>query len=154
MIVNTELSLKDLYEKDFVLWVDQTVQQLQERDIAHLDWEHLIEEIDSLGNEQRRKVSSYLKQILIHLLLYQYWLSEKERCAKGWENEIESFRDQLDDLLESKTLYNHCLQEKERIYRKARLRSIQKTKLNAERFPEECPFTLDQILDFDFLPSD
>jgi hypothetical protein len=150
MIAYSDHALKTLYEQDFVLWVDQTVQHLQARDTDHLDWEHLVEEIEELGNEQRRKVGSYLKQILIHLLLYRYWLAERERCARGWEEEIETFRDQLEDLLESKTLYTYCLQEKDKIYRKARLRAIQKTKLDSALFPEECPFTLEQILDFDY----
>jgi hypothetical protein len=149
---NLKMSLPELYEKDFVLWIDQTVQQLKNHDIVNLDWEHLIEEIEALGNEQRRKVSRYLKQILIHLLLYQYWLSEKERCAKEWENELETFRDQLEDLLESKTLYNHCLNEIDKAYIKARTRVLQKTQLNPKTFPSDCPFTLEQILDFTFLP--
>ncbi|MDM3846453.1 MAG: DUF29 family protein [Aphanizomenon gracile PMC638.10] len=34
------------------------------RDLENLDWEHLIEEITALGNEQRRKVESYLRQLI------------------------------------------------------------------------------------------
>jgi hypothetical protein len=144
--------MTNLYEQDFVSWVDKTVKQLKNKDLVNLDWEHLIEEIEALGNEERRKVTSYLKQLLIHLLLYRYWLSEKERCAQGWEREIENFRDQLEDLLESKTLYNYCVQEIDKVYTKARSRVIQKTGLNASIFPPKCPFTLAEILDFTFLP--
>ncbi|ELR98768.1 DUF29 domain-containing protein [Gloeocapsa sp. PCC 73106] len=153
MITNNQSSIAKLYREDFVLWVDETVKQLQDRDIVNLDWEHLTEEIEALGNEQRRKVSSYLKQILIHLLLYRYWVSEKERCSRSWEKEIESFRDNLEDLLESKTLYNHFSQEIERIYPKALSRVIQKTGLDRGIFPTNCPFTPAEILDFGFLPD-
>ena len=152
MQTDVKSSLKQIYEEDFVLWVDETVKQLKEQDIVNLDWEHLIEEIEALGNEQRRKVRSYLKQLFIHLLLYAYWVSEKERCAKGWRDEIENFRDELEDLLESKVLYNYYQKEFEKVYQKARLRAIKKTGLPSSTFPQKCPFTLEQTLDFDFLP--
>ncbi len=152
MQADLKVSLKQLYEKDFVLWVDETVQQLKNKDVDNLDWEHLIEEIEALGNEQRRKVRSYLKQLFIHLLLYAYWVTEKERCAKGWRDEIDNFRDELDDLLESKVLYNYYQQEFDKMYQKARLRVVQKTGLPSSIFPKNCPFTSEQILDFEFFP--
>ncbi|GBF78907.1 hypothetical protein AsFPU1_0298 [Aphanothece sacrum FPU1] len=152
MKTDIKIPLPDIYNTDFVLWIDETVKQLKNKDLVNLDWEHLIEEIEALGSEQRRKVRSYLKQLFIHLLLYRYWISEKERCERGWQDEIENFRDELEDLLESKTLYNYCLQEWDNMYVKARLRVIQKTGLEPSIFPIDCPFTLEQILDFDFLP--
>jgi hypothetical protein len=36
-------------------------------------------------------------------------------------------------------------------YQKSRLRAIQKTGLPSSTFPKECPFTSEQILDFEFL---
>lgn len=150
--ITSQLNEK-LYEEDYVCWLDETVEQLRKKDIENLDWEHLIEEIEGLGNEQRRKVDSYLRQLLIHLLLYQYWISEKERCAKGWEDEIANFRDELEDLFNSKTLYNYGLEQVDEVYRKAKRRAIQKTGLSSEQFPNQCPFTTKQILDFYFLPD-
>ena len=92
-------NLAELYEQDYYLWLEKTIKQLQNRDIENLDWEHLIEEIEALGNEQRRKVSSYLRQLLIHLLLYQYWEQERPYCSKGWQDEIDNFRYELERLL-------------------------------------------------------
>ena len=60
----------NLYEEDYYLWIETTLKQLENQDIDNLDWQHLTEEIEALGIEQRRKVESYLKQLLIHLLLY------------------------------------------------------------------------------------
>ena len=108
--MTTQLSkaqTQDLYEQDYYLWLETTLEQLSQQDLACLDWKHLIEEIEALGNEQRRKVESYLKQLLIHLLLYQYWESERSYCARGWEIEINNFRDELEFLLRSKKLYNY-----------------------------------------------
>lgn len=98
--MTTHLSTQTLYEQDYYLWLQKTLKHLRQRELGQLDWEHLIAEVEALGNEQRHKVDSYLAQILIHLLLYQYWQQERDR---GWENKIDTFRIQLEFLLESKT---------------------------------------------------
>lgn len=153
MKTQTSEEIKSLYEQDFLLWTEKTVEQLQTKDITHLDWENLIEEIKSLGNEEKRKVYSYLKQLLLHLLLYQSWLTELEFCRRGWRTEITNFRDELEDLFQSKTLYNYFLQRVQEVYKKSRRLALEKTGLTAKTFPQECPYTIEQILDFDFFPD-
>ena len=146
-------NINSLYEQDYFLWLEETYKMLENDQIKELDFLHLKEEIFSLGNEQRRKVDSYLRQLLIHLLLYQYWDSEKDRCAKGWQNEIDNFRFELELLLRSRTLYNYFLQEIEEIYVKARRQAIKKSELPSNLFPESCPFSADALLDPEFLPD-
>jgi hypothetical protein len=146
-------NINSLYEQDYFLWLEETYKMLENDQIKELDFLHLKEEIFSLGNEQRRKVDSYLRQLLIHLLLYQYWDSEKDRCAKGWQNEIDNFRFELELLLRSRTLYNYFLQEIEEIYVKSRRQAIKKSELPSNLFPESCPFSADALLDPEFLPD-
>jgi hypothetical protein len=142
----------DIYEQDYTEWLDITLNQLQNRDLENVDWEHLIEEITALGNEQRRKVESYLRQLIKHLLLYQYWETEKSYCGKGWIEKIDNFRSELDLLLESKVLYNHCAKILDKIYIKARNNAIRKSELSPEIFPENCPYSLTEILNPEWLP--
>ncbi|MDB9391013.1 DUF29 domain-containing protein [Microcystis aeruginosa] len=146
------MTTKDLYEQDYLAWLEETAKQLRQRQTDVLDWEHLEEEIEALGNEQRHKVDSYLLKLLIHLLLYQYWPEERERCARGWQDEIGNFRVELELLLESKTLYNYFLTRISVIYPKAVKRVRQKSQLPAAIFAESCPYSPEQILDSDFLP--
>ena len=146
------MTTKDLYEQDYPAWLEETAKQLRQRQTDVLDWEHLREEIEALGNEQRHQVDSYPLQLLIHLLLYQYWPGERERCAKGWQDEIGNFRVELELLLESKTLYNYFLTRIAVIYPKAVKRVRQKSELPAAIFAESCPYSPEQILDSDFLP--
>jgi hypothetical protein len=141
-----------LYEKDYVEWLDLTLVQLQNHDLEDLDWTHLIEEVEALGSEQRHKVESYLLKLLIHLLLYQYWETEKAWSDRGWKNEIDNFRLELDLLLESKVLYHYLLTVVDKNYQKARKNAIRKSQLSADLFPLNCPYPIEQILDPDWLP--
>ncbi|MBD2654466.1 DUF29 domain-containing protein [Synechocystis sp. FACHB-383] len=146
-------TINALYDQDYFLWLQETYRMLESNKIEQLDLEHLKEEILGLGDEQRRKVDSYLRQLLINLLLYQYWDSEKNLCGKGWQNEIDNFRFELELLLKSKTLYNYFLQEIEEIYIKARRQAIKKSELPANLFPKSCPFSAEALLDPEFLPD-
>jgi hypothetical protein len=141
-----------LYEEDYYLWIETTLKQLQNKDSKNLDWQNLAEEIAALGIEQRRKVESYLKQLLIHLLLYCYWDTEREISQRGWQNEISNFRDELEFSFRSKTLYSYFLSCLDAVYLKARKQTIQKTGLSSETFPQKCPFTPENILDSDYFP--
>lgn len=142
-----------LYDEDYYLWLEQTLIQINNKEIGNLDWQHLAEEIEALGNEQKRAVESYLKQLLIHLLLYAYWQSEKTYCQRGWTVEITNFRDELEFYLRPKTLYNYLVSCLDIVYLKARRQAIQKTGLNPNIFPQQCPFTLEEILDTDYFPE-
>ncbi|MFM9161415.1 MAG: DUF29 domain-containing protein, partial [Dolichospermum sp.] len=99
------------------------------------------------------KVDSYLLRLIIHLLLYNYWQSEKDWCGRGWAKEIDNFRLELDLLLESKVLYKHCEQVLGKIYVKARNNAIRKSELSPTIFPENCPYSLTEILNPEWLPS-
>ena len=140
-----------LYEQDYCLWIDMTAQQIREQKFTIIDWKNLLEEIESLGREQRNKVESYLNQLLKHLLLYQYWEAEKCYCQAGWADEIENFRRELDILLRSKTLYNYLLSILEETYCKARRAAIRKS--NLKNLPEHCPYQVEQVLDPEWLPN-
>lgn len=114
-----------------------------------MDWEHLVEEIEALGNEQRRKVESYLRQILKHLLFYQYW--RLEDCLHHWEIELDNFRTELRSLVKSKTLYNCLNSIVDETYKDAFRQAKKKSKLDC--FPLSCPYPVGQILNINFLPD-
>jgi len=47
--INKE-ELKKLYNKDFVLWVEENLKLLKDKQFDLVDWEHLLEEIEDMGN--------------------------------------------------------------------------------------------------------
>ncbi|MBR8828934.1 MAG: DUF29 domain-containing protein [Gomphosphaeria aponina SAG 52.96 = DSM 107014] len=138
-------NLKQLYEIDDHLWLLATIELLKEKKFNQLDLENLIEELVSLGKRDQVIVESLLEQIIRHLLLLQYWQVEYERNAHHWQIEIKSFRKQVKKMLTT-NLRNHLLKQLASIYGDA-LEYVQgKTQFQVD-FPEECPYTLEQLLE-------
>ena len=86
-----------LYEKDILLWVEDTVSKLRNQDFENLDLKHLIEEIESLGISQKKELISRLMVLLEHLLKRLYVDSPYD--YNGWERTIRNQRAELDLLL-------------------------------------------------------
>jgi hypothetical protein len=143
---------KTLYDQDFYKWLEVTLKQLRERDTENLDWEHLIEEVESLGRSEKNAVDGYLYQLLFHLLMLQYWESEQDFSGNHWRSEVVGFRFRLNRLLQSGMLRNYFSEEIDSIYPKARKGVIAKSELPADTFPEKCPYTPQQLLDEEFYP--
>jgi hypothetical protein len=149
--MSTQVSeLNQLYEQDYYLWLEKTTELLKAGKLNELDWEHLIEEIEDLSRSEKRAVVSFLKQLIKHLLLYQYWQTERQWSGQGWLEEISNFRFELLQYLNSKTLKNYAEQELGTIYNRARKEAILKS--NIPDIPINCPYSLEQILSDDFIP--
>ena len=129
--------LKNLYEIDEHLWLEETIKILKEKRLNDLDLENLIEELESLSKKDRNRVSSFLEQIIRHLLLLQYWTIEQERNKNHWRAEIQSFRTQLRKYLTT-NLHNYLANELNIIYQDALEYVQEKTGFFVD-FPEECP---------------
>ncbi|MFO5491276.1 MAG: DUF29 domain-containing protein, partial [Cuspidothrix sp.] len=53
-----------LYEQDYLLWIEDIVQKLRNRDIEGLDIDNLIEEIEDLGRSDKRELENRLAELL------------------------------------------------------------------------------------------
>ena len=140
-----------IYQSDYLLWLEETIHRLRCHNFTELDIDHLIEELEDLGNERRNAVVSLLDQIIRHLLLLEYWQVARDYNVTHWRGEIYNFRVQLGDRL-TKTLYNYLLSELDKIYRRS-LKAVQIKTENAVDFPAVCPYSVDQLLDIDWLPD-
>ncbi|NCS48861.1 MAG: DUF29 domain-containing protein [Microcystis aeruginosa BK11-02] len=88
------------YETDYNQWLKETVKQLQERNFEQVDWDNLIEEIESMGKSDRRALMSLLTRLIEHLLKLAYWQEEKKRSGNHWAAAIVNFRAQIQQRLE------------------------------------------------------
>ena len=139
--------LKLLYESDESLWLEETIELLKQKQFNQLDIENLIEELINLGKRDLAKVKSLLRQIIIHLLLLQFWQVEYERNHRHWIGEVKTFRYDLNNHLTT-NLRNKLEDDLDNIYHSAVDFVENKTDLTI--LPEKCPYSLDQLLDDDY----
>ena len=126
-----------LYEKDILLWVEDTVSKLRNQDFENLDLKNLIEEIESLGISQKKELISRLMVLLEHLLKRLYVDSPYD--YNGWERTIRNQRAELDLLLSQVP----SLQSRWEVsFNDAWKRALFKVKKEYREvvFPEERPF--------------
>jgi hypothetical protein len=140
------------YETDFYAWTQRQAKAIRAKDVAALDIEHLAEEIEDLGRAVRKSIGSQLERILLHLLKWQYDPAADPR--RLWRLTIRHARREIaDDLAENRSLHNHPAEHLNLAYRRARQDAADETGLALEKFPEASPWTIEQILDEDFLPD-
>ncbi len=87
-----------LYDRDFVAWCEDTAAKLRRRNIDYLDFENLIEEVESLGRSERRELRNRLSVLIAHILKRMYVNSSEN--FDGWEVTIVEQRKQIKGLLQ------------------------------------------------------
>jgi hypothetical protein len=152
MTAQKAIALTELYETDFVLWTEKTAEILRQKNYDAVDWENVIEEIESMGRSERRAVRSLLTRLIEHLLKLAYWESERERNARHWMGEIATFRSQLRKEMKTATLANHAHACFESAYTDARETLIDAGYMNEVCIPAEPRFSLEQALERGWFP--
>lgn len=137
----------NLYWDDVLLWSEQQAGLLRrlaagERVNEQIDWENLIEEVESVGNEQLHAVESLLLQALIHMVKARSWPDARD--APKWRADAMSFRAQAANRFVPSMRQRIKL---DRLYRQAR-RAVPETNDGQPPLPspEACPVTLDELL--------
>ncbi|BAG03440.1 DUF29 domain-containing protein [Microcystis aeruginosa] len=144
------LALEQLYEREYDRWLSETIELLKNRQFDRVDYEHLIEELAAWGRSEKTTVKSLILSIIIHLLIYQFWTTEREINSNHWAAEIITFRVQLEDKLTT-DLSKFLELELDNIYENARLIAEKKTGL--KNLPIICPYSLTQILEKQWFPD-
>ena len=81
-----------LYNRDTFTWAKQQADALRRRDLQAIDWENVIEEIESVGRAERANWVGNCAPALQHMLLVEHWKAVTRADAKGWRREIRAFR--------------------------------------------------------------
>ena len=150
MTIIEKTNLKELYEIDDYLWIEETVKLLKQKRLAELDLENLIEELESLAKRDKLAMASLLEKVIIHLLLLNYWDYEYQRNYRHWRSEIRSFRRQINKRMTT-NFYNYLDNNLIDSYEYCRKYVVNKSGLDT--FPQQCPYTLEQLLDEDWFPE-
>ncbi|MEO1590218.1 MAG: DUF29 domain-containing protein [Cyanobacteria bacterium J06632_22] len=142
---------KTLYDADYVQWVTTTAEQLRRGDYKAVDWANLLDEIEDMARRERQALMSNLRVLLLHLLKWQY---QSEKKTRSWASSIVEHRICIEESLEaSPSLKPYLDQEWGKAYVRAVKLALKETGLPKTTFPQDCPFTLIQVMDENF-PSD
>lgn len=148
-----------LYDRDLQLWIEQTINYLQNRNFDAIDIEHLVEELIDLGKSQKNAFKSNLKVLLAHLLKLKVQQDAPSTMQGSWYDSINEHRERvLDDLLSTPSLKPYFQTAVSEVYlgaRKVAIKDGQNAKYGVRipdesEYPKDCPFSLEQILDEDF----
>jgi Domain of unknown function DUF29 len=138
------------YETDFYQWTQQQAALLRQGLLSAIDAVNLAEEVESMGKSDRRAIGSFLELILLHLLKWRY---QPRRRGTSWKSSIRNGRNTVERLLaDSPSLVPQLKTLANEEYRRARRSAADETKLPLSTFPEQCPFTVEQITG-DFWPD-
>ncbi len=133
------------YATDFYLWTQQQAALMRQGEFNRidLDIEHIAEEIESMGRREKHSLHSYLFNVMMRLLKWRY---QPDRRGASWQGSIFNGRDQIEMLLEeSPSLQPQLDVLAQKAYPKARRLAATETGLPLTTFPEQCPFTVEQI---------
>jgi predicted DNA-binding ribbon-helix-helix protein len=137
-----------LYEQDYYLWLETTIEKLKDNEFKTLDIENLIEELETLGRSEKKALRSYLRLIVMHLLKWQY---QPEKRSKSWQITIRNNRFEIAEALQdSPSLKPQLAELLNQCYPRAVMEASEETGLPVSTFPTSCPYTIEQILDYGF----
>jgi len=144
-------SLSTTYQADFCQWLTQNVQFLRQGQVSEIDAANIAEELESMGISQHHALVNRLKSLLMHLLKWQF---QPEQRSKSWRSTLREQRQRIRQLLKTSPSLKYQIEEKvSEAYEDAIGLAADETGLSESRFPQACPFTLEQILREDFYPE-
>ncbi|HEY9851107.1 MAG TPA: DUF29 domain-containing protein [Leptolyngbyaceae cyanobacterium] len=142
----------NVYEKDFYAWTQEQAALLRNQKWKQLDLLNLIEEIESLGKQQRQELRNCLSLLIGHVLKWEY---QSERRSRSWLATIRIQRLDVSELLESNPSLKPYLEEAlQKAYIKGVELAVKETELSRRTFPLECPYSLSQIQEDSFYPGE
>lgn len=145
------MTAPSLYEQDVAAWAEQQAALIRAGQFERLDLAHIAEEIEDVGKSERRELASRMAVLLAHLLKWQF---QPERQSNSWRRTIKEQRRALRFHLKQVPSLKPRLADSGwwgAIWADAVTKAIEETGLGG--FPEDCPWSLDEIMDDTFFPG-
>jgi hypothetical protein len=157
--------LKELYEKDFLLWLEENLKLLENREYDLVDWENLLEEIRDMGQRHLDAVISQMARIMEHLYKWENY-RYREYVGNSWINSIHQARGKLElafrrypslratvrDRKNIQTAWEVAVSSLIRWFEKPTNHDLAKKyfgRIPTEKdFLKDCPYTFEQILEY------
>jgi hypothetical protein len=139
------------YETDFYAWTQEQAALLHDQQWNQIDLPNLIEEIESLGKQQRQELRNRLSVLMGHLLKWEY---QPQHRSRSWLATLRvQRRDTLRLLKENPSLKPYLDEALQEVYENAKDLAMGETDLPAQTFPSNCPYSLSEIMGDRFYPG-
>jgi hypothetical protein len=136
--------MKSLYETDFTAWLDTQVEALKRKDFAHLDIEHLLEEMETLGGSEKSAIESHLTIIMMHMIKQHI---QSERSGKSWNDSIVNARVQIAMIIEKNpSLHSYPREVFPKCYQRALKEAARQMKVETRQISGVAPWSLSEVL--------
>ena len=139
------------YEKDVVAWAMEQAALLRAGNLSALDIEHVAEEIEDVGKSEKRELASRMAVLLAHLLK---WVHQPGRRGSSWTRTLKEQRKAIAAALRQTPSLKASLSDADwlaGVWADAVTKAVDETGL--DNFPDDCPWSMAQVLAEDFFPE-
>ena len=139
------------YEKDVVAWAMEQAALLRAGQLSALDIEHIAEEIEDVGKSEKRELASRMAVLLAHLLK---WVHQPGRRGSSWTRTLKEQRKAIAAALRQTPSLKASLSDADwlaGVWADAVTKAVDETGL--DNFPDDCPWSMAQVLAEDFSPE-
>lgn len=136
---------------DFVLWIERQCAFLRNKQFDQLDLETLVKELNAMSGNERRELKSRLETLMMNLLKCQF---QPEPKSRAWLGAVREQRSEIGRILEQSPSLDEVIAEyADHVYKAAFERAGAETGIPRAAFPQANPYTKEQLLDPDFVPT-
>ena len=139
------------YEKDVLAWAMEQAALLRAGNLSALDIEHIAEEIEDVGKSEKRELASRMAVLLAHLLKWQH---QPGRRGSSWTRTLKEQRKAIAAAMRQTPSLKASLNDDDwlaGVWADAVTKAVDETGLDS--FPEDCPWSMAQVLTEDFFPE-
>jgi hypothetical protein len=139
------------YEKDVVAWAMEQAALLRSGQLSALDVEHIAEEIEDVGKSEKRELASRMAVLLSHLLKWQH---QPGRRGSSWTRTLKEQRKAIAAAIRQTPSLKASLSDPDwlaGVWADAVTKAVDETGL--DNFPEDCPWSMEQVLTEEFFPG-
>lgn len=132
------------YEEDFAAWIAAQIDSLRQHRFEELDVENLLDEVEGLANSNFKAFTSAIRIVLVHMMK---WDVQVDRRSRSWSGSIDEHRRRVTRALEDSPSYKSRIDVAlSRAYADARHDAAVETRLPKSTWPEQNPFTFEQVM--------
>ena len=138
-------------EEDFAAWCHEQAALLRRRLFADADLPNIIEELESMGREQRHAIASSYRLLIAHLLKWQF---QPDRRSRSWAVTITRERANIAEReADNRSLAADAAEIVAAAYPRAVREAMREADLPREAFPATCPYDLAFLRNDDAMPE-